>query len=127
MTTGSPLEILPELSVGDSVRLFFDRYRTEYDHTPSSPLETTVLDVTTEEVTEDDKGHPGTLLSVEFEVDEEDPEADRYWMEYREYGPPLEDQPPDYSNLLYERTLVGSFGSSGAVGNIDKIEVVDDE
>lgn len=127
MTTGSPIDVLPELSAGDSVRLYFDRYRTEYDFTPSSPLETEVLEVSTAEVTGEDGGHPGTLLSVEFEVDEADPNADRYWMEYKEYGPPLEDEPPSYSNLLYEQELVGSFGTSGAVGNIDKIEVVSEE
>lgn len=125
MTDGPPVEVLPRLEPDDRVLLFFDRYEHVYEYKPDSPLETTVLDVTTERISGADGVYPGTLTKVFFEVPESDEKATDYWMEHRveEQGDTTEERA---SMLLYEEDLQ-VFSSSGSVGNVDRIEVVSDE
>lgn len=122
MIEGPPVEILPELEPGDEVLLFFDRYRHGYEYKPDSPLETTVLDVTSESISRAGGSYPGTLTKVFLEVPESDEKATAYWMEHRveDVAGEIEERA---SMLLYEEDLQ-VFSSSGGVGNVDKIEVL---
>ena len=122
MIEGSPVDVLPELSVGDELLLYFDRYNQGYPEKPESPLETTVLDVETRELTEKDT-LPGTLTKIVLSVPADDEKADEYWMEHR-----VEHQGDEtYRSagyLLYEDRMFSALPTSGQVGHIDRIEVL---
>ena len=125
MTEGPPVDVLPDLSPGDEVLLFFDRYWHDYEFKPDSPLETEVLDVSTEEISRGDGVYPGTLITVSFAVPDEDEKATEYRMEHR-----VEERPDETevraSFLLYEEDML-AFSTSGRVGHVDRIEVLTDE
>lgn len=126
MREGSPREILPTVSPGDRLRCFFDRYNPNYADKPDSPLETEVLDVDVDEVTEAEDPYPGTRTTVSLRVaGDDDDKADSYWIEHRteRIDNELEER---VSDLLYEETL-GTFSTSGSVGHIDTIEVLEDD
>ena len=124
MIEGSPVEVLPELTPGDTVLLFFDRYHHGYEYKPDSPLETTVLDVHEERVSEGGGVPPGTLTKVFLDVPETDEKATAYWIEHRieERGDATEERA---SFLLYEEDLV-ALSTSGRVGHVDRIELLDE-
>lgn len=126
MTEGSPVDVLPELSPGDVVRLYFDRYNQSYPDKPDSPLESEVLAVDERELTVEEDLLPGVLTTVELSVPEEDEKADRYWIEHR-----VEHQGDDTrrstTGVLYEDATFSALPTTGEVGNVDSIEVLADD
>jgi len=121
---GAPVSVLTAVEPGDELELYFDRYNEGYAETPQSPVQTTVLDVTTKELTEEDDLLPGELRSVELTVAEDDETADRYWLEHRtEYDGDGERR--SVSNLLYEYQMFSSLSTTGWVGHIDRIVVIE--
>lgn len=124
MTSGPPITVLPELEEGDEIRMYFDRYRMEYDSKPESPLETTVLDVTTEPLPQPNPNGEGTVTKYALEVAEDDEKADEYWIEYTETPDGYETENVSY--LLYRERRFGVKETTGGVANVDEIELVED-